>query len=193
MSDETPSPSEQPESAGETAQPAPKTKRASSPRTKKAAKRAKPVEAGQTAEAPLAPANPPVGDSKPETSAAPEPSASDSAAVDATESTAGDWPEPATSEGGSGGGQKRKRRRKKKSGQQQGEGVPATQGESNEAPRPPRPQHDSDQLAKNAWKIYLAEISEEGVALVGDNDARELARRCFRLAEIFMDEQARRR
>ncbi len=52
---------------------------------------------------------------------------------------------------------------------------------------------DAEQLAKFAWKIYLAEVSEEGVALVGDNDARELSRRCFRLAEIFLEEQARRR
>ncbi|MCX6847220.1 MAG: hypothetical protein NTU84_11850 [Verrucomicrobia bacterium] len=52
---------------------------------------------------------------------------------------------------------------------------------------------DAEQLAKFAWKIYLAEVSEEGVALIGDNDARELSRRCFRLAEIFLEEQARRR
>lgn len=51
--------------------------------------------------------------------------------------------------------------------------------------------HDGDALAKKAWKIYLAEVSEEGVVLIGDQDARELSKRCFRLAEIFMDEQAR--
>lgn len=56
-----------------------------------------------------------------------------------------------------------------------------------------RPRLDPDLLAKFAWKIYLAEVSEEGVALVGDSDAKELSRRCFRLAEIFMEEQARRR
>ena len=44
-----------------------------------------------------------------------------------------------------------------------------------------------------AWKIYLAEVSEEGVALIGDNDAKDLSRRCFRLAEIFVEEQMRRR
>lgn len=52
--------------------------------------------------------------------------------------------------------------------------------------------HDPAALAKLAWKIYLAEVSEEGVALIGDSDARELSGRCFRLAEIFMDEQLRR-
>ena len=54
-----------------------------------------------------------------------------------------------------------------------------------------RPKADPVLLAKFAWKIFLAEVSEEGVALVGDNDARDLSRRCFRLAEIFLDEKAR--
>jgi hypothetical protein len=48
-----------------------------------------------------------------------------------------------------------------------------------------------DDLCKKAWKIYLAEVSEEGVELFPDNDARELARRSFRLAEIFMQEEMR--
>ena len=47
-------------------------------------------------------------------------------------------------------------------------------------------------LAKRAWKIFLAEVSEEGVSLISDQDARELSKRCFRLAEIFLDEQGRR-
>lgn len=55
-----------------------------------------------------------------------------------------------------------------------------------------RSRPDPDKIAKNAWKIFLAEVSEEGVALIGDNDARELARRCFRLAEIFLEEEGRR-
>jgi hypothetical protein len=59
-------------------------------------------------------------------------------------------------------------------------------------PQKPRRNVDPGKLAKNAWKIYLAEVSEEGVALIGDNDARELARRCFRLAEIFLEEEDRR-
>ena len=50
---------------------------------------------------------------------------------------------------------------------------------------------DPDKVANKAWKIYLAEVSEEGVALIGDNDARELTRRCFRLAEIFLEEEQR--
>jgi len=57
----------------------------------------------------------------------------------------------------------------------------------------PRPKIDPELLTKMAWKIYLAEVSEEGVALIGDNDAKDLSRRCFRLAEIFVEEQLRRR
>jgi hypothetical protein len=60
-------------------------------------------------------------------------------------------------------------------------------------PAPPRPRIDPELLTKMAWKIYLAEVSEEGVALIGDNDAKDLSRRCFRLAEIFIEEQTRRR
>jgi hypothetical protein len=58
---------------------------------------------------------------------------------------------------------------------------------------PARPKVDPELLTKMAWKIYLAEVSEEGVALIGDNDAKDLSRRCFRLAEIFIEEQMRRR
>ena len=60
-------------------------------------------------------------------------------------------------------------------------------------PQPPRAKIDPELLTKMAWKVYLAEVSEEGVALIGDNDAKDLARRCFRLAEIFIEEQSRRR
>lgn len=62
-----------------------------------------------------------------------------------------------------------------------------------QAQQPPRPKIDPELLTKMAWKIYLAEVSEEGVALIGDNDAKDLSRRCFRLAEIFIEEQTRRR
>ena len=65
-----------------------------------------------------------------------------------------------------------------------------------QAPRHEQPQRvspNAEILAKKAWKIFLAEVSEEGVALISDHDARELSRRCFRLAEIFIEEQNRRR
>ena len=129
----------------------------------------------------------------------------------------GDWPEPeaATAEApGPPEHAKRKRRRKKGKGHNPQIPVPATDedasplgsnepAESAAAPAapssPPPPNHaprakiDPDVLATRAWKIYLSEVSEEGVALIGDTDAKELARRCFKLAEIFIEEQARRR
>lgn len=130
----------------------------------------------------------------------------------------GDWPDaeaptsgvPPVSEN-----PKRKRRRKKGKGNSSQNAAPASEGDGPspsvsepseqpasqappqaQAPRQnhaPRPKLDSDLLARFAWKIYLSEVSEEGVALVNDNDAKELSRRCFRLAEIFLEEQTRRR
>lgn len=63
-----------------------------------------------------------------------------------------------------------------------------TRGTNSKADKP----HDPEQLAKYAWKIYLAEISEEGVTLIDDRVSKELARRCFELAKTFLDEQQRR-
>ena len=48
-----------------------------------------------------------------------------------------------------------------------------------------------DDLCQKAWQIFLAEVGEEGVELFPDNEARELTRRSFRLAEIFMQEELR--
>ncbi len=64
--------------------------------------------------------------------------------------------------------------------------------ENRPQPQKPRRKLDPEKVAKNAWKIFLAEVSEEGVALIADHDARELARRCFRLSEIFLEEEERR-
>ena len=98
------------------------------------------------------------------------------------------------------GGNKRKRRRRKgkggggaaSAGEVVAEGAVAVPSSSAPQQSTSRQRVDPGALAKAAWKIYLAEISEEGVSLVGDQDARELARRCFRLAEIFLDESGRR-
>ncbi|MGA0853652.1 MAG: hypothetical protein ACO3RK_02425 [Luteolibacter sp.] len=125
--------------------------------------------------------------------------------------TRGDWPEPEPATSGGGSGQensKRKRRRKKGKGGGPSQAHAAADPESPDSANSPvtqpaqvsasqnksaRVKVDPEQLEKFAWKIYLAEVSEEGVALVGDHDARELSRRCFRLAEIFLEEQARHR
>lgn len=99
------------------------------------------------------------------------------------------------------GSSKRKRRRRKGKGgnsSAQAEGADAvvptnpSSASAPASPQAPKVRMDPETLAKAAWKIYLAEVSEEGVALVGDQDARELARRCFRLAEIFLEERGRR-
>jgi len=127
---------------------------------------------------------------------------------------AAEWPEPEIASSGEAtvpDNPKRKRRRKKGKGGQQNaaqpgadiappaaamdepsaERVPAAPAARQS--QPPRLKLDAEMVSKLAWKIYLAEVSEEGVALIGDGDAKELSRRCFRLAEIFMEEQVRRR
>ncbi len=179
MTDETPT---FPEESKATAKDAPRSKRISNPRPKKTAKDS-PVETPIVAE-PVAeiPASPPPANDWPE----PEPASTDAPQVS-------DHP-------------KRKRRRKKGKGggvqnqapQTDGEPQIAVVNETPESPAPPRPNHpprikfDTEIVAKLAWKIYLSEVSEEGVALIGDGDAKDLARRCFRLSEIFMEEQFRR-
>lgn len=110
------------------------------------------------------------------------------------------------------GNNKKRRRRKKKHGQAQGGQHPHAVAPSAEVPHgapeaaaaapvttpapvmhaAPRPKLDSDEVSKKAWKIFLSEVGEEGLALIDDHDAREISRRCFRLAEIFLEEAARR-
>ncbi len=51
---------------------------------------------------------------------------------------------------------------------------------------------DAKAIAKKAWKIFLAEVGEEGLALIGDKEAKELTKRSFRLGEIFQEEEQRR-
>jgi hypothetical protein len=203
MTDETSIPLDSPtDPAGE----APRPKRSSNPRPKKQPKSQK-VE------------NPTTDQPVPVEPSAPTESKVVVESVEDAPSSSGDWPEPeppsmgGTSSAAEGG--KRKRRRKKGKGGKPQDPAPqpdadAAQDGGDDSParpaapqgQPPRPQHpqqpprpklDSDAVAKLACKIYLAEVSEEGVALIGDSDAKELARRCFRLSEIFLEEQARRR
>lgn len=49
---------------------------------------------------------------------------------------------------------------------------------------------DTKTVAQRAWKIFLSEVSEEGIALISDKDAHELARRSLRVAEIYSREEA---
>ena len=46
---------------------------------------------------------------------------------------------------------------------------------------------------RRAWKIYLGEVTEDGLALMDDRTAAEAARRSFRVAELFLIEAARHR
>ncbi|MES2440341.1 MAG: hypothetical protein V4584_14830 [Verrucomicrobiota bacterium] len=214
MSDETASSPENSESPA--AESVPRAKKVSTPRPKKAAKKA-------VAEKTVAPAPVEV-----EVASIPFPSAPVSAPDDSSEPASradGEWPEPdAASTGGNASPSesgKRKRRRRKGKGQSNGpqnaagpsnqeehggqavqEPRPSDSSSQDQRPRPnpqpsqpqpPRAKVDPELLTKMAWKIYLAEVSEEGVALIGDNDAKDLSRRCFRLAEIFVEEQMRRR
>lgn len=207
MSDDnapSPEPSSNPPAEG-----APRVRRISNPRPKKAAK------AGRT---PQTSSEAPVPEPQEKQEKSPKfPDFSDAPQTSEPEdgpSLRTDWPEPEAPSSGTQAfpeNPKRKRRRKKGKGNNPQNQSPASETEtislsSGEPAEPqsqsqpqrqqhqaPRPKLDSELLAKFAWKIYLSEVSEEGVALVGDNDAKELSRRCFRLAEIFMEEQARRR
>jgi len=182
-----------------------RVRKISTPRPKKVAKSAAPAAKSAAEPAPAEIVQAVV----PDHSDAPEPASSES-----------DWPEPEAASTGNPSqseGAKRKRRRRKGKGKgdaPQNAAAPVHEhsieaGELSEAPRQPaappqqkpqppqhqpqRPKVDPELLTKMAWKIYLAEVSEEGVALIGDNDAKDLSRRCFRLAEIFVEEQMRRR
>ena len=44
---------------------------------------------------------------------------------------------------------------------------------------------------RRAWKIYLGEVTEEGLALMDDRTAAEASRRAFRVAELFLIEASR--
>lgn len=199
--------------------PVKSARRVSNPRPKKTAKKVaaesapepQTVEPAAVAEAPVAPAPAPVREETP--------ASHESSAPAREEREEGGnrthWPEPETIQGETGTGGKRKRRRKKKGGANAGahHGEPqsprpqaavtesASPQPQSQAPRPaaqPQPQQvprvslDLEEVSNKAWKIFLSEVSEEGLALIGDNDARDLTRRSFRLAEIFLEEKARR-
>ncbi|HEY8961808.1 MAG TPA: hypothetical protein VIM57_06335, partial [Luteolibacter sp.] len=198
--------------------PVKSARRVSNPRPKKTAKKAaaesaaEPKAVESAAEAPAVPAPAPVREEAPARHESPAREEREDREEGGHRTP---WAEPETIQGETGTqGGKRKRRRKKKGGANAGahhgeaqaprpqapaaEGAPAQP----QAPRPvqpqPQPQHaprvplDLEEVSKKAWRIFLSEVSEEGLALIGDNDARDLTRRSFRLAEIFLEEKARR-
>ncbi|MGN0868685.1 MAG: hypothetical protein ACI4O9_04065 [Akkermansia sp.] len=91
---------------------------------------------------------------------------------------------PETVGGEQGGGNGRRKRRRNRN--RRGEGGNAPQG-----PAPVRV--DAEELNRRAWKIFLGEVTEEGLALMDDRTASEAARRAFRVAELFLQEAARHR
>ena len=211
-------------------EPAPRVRRISNPRPKKAAKTAKVADEASAAVV-ESPASSPAAAPSPVEPVPSPVSASSEEARENGSSQENDWPEPEPAQTGGGSQESGKRKRRRRKGKGQSSGGPANAGpggdgehqappvaaESKPAdfkaaepkhvePRPNPPQgggfaqpqqqrqrFDPELISKLALKIYLAEVSEEGVALIGDNDAKELSRRCFRLAEIFIEEQSRRR
>jgi len=57
--------------------------------------------------------------------------------------------------------------------------------------RPPRYTENPELIAKYAWQLYKGEIREEGGTLIDDRDAKKIAERAFRMAEIFLMEESR--
>lgn len=84
----------------------------------------------------------------------------------------------------------------KKQGRQRGQGRQQNGGsrkrgggERNE--RQERLPVNAKKLREKAWKIFLAEVSEEGLALVSKSDAHRLAQRSFDVARAFLEEVER--
>lgn len=82
-------------------------------------------------------------------------------------------------------GKRNKRRRNKRGNSGQGE-------HANSQDVPAR-ELNQKKLCKKAWEIFSAEVGEEGLALMDDNISREAARRSFRVAELFLQEENRRK
>lgn len=84
-------------------------------------------------------------------------------------------------EGNGGNGRRKRRRNRNRRG---GEGQQPQQGGFT-------PRVDPAELTRRAWKIFLGEVTEEGLALMDDRTAQEASRRAFRVAELFLLEAAR--
>ena len=106
------------------------------------------------------------GDSKPDQA---QEKNSDAPAQGASEANSGD----------ESGKQQRRGRGRNRSGRQQDQQQEA-----------PKAKIDTKIVAARAWKIFVGEVNEEGLALIADKDAREMARRSLRIAEIYTREEA---
>ena len=92
---------------------------------------------------------------------------------------------PETVGGSEGGSNSRRKRRRNRNRNR----------ENGQQPQQPQatPQVDKEELVRRAWKIFLGEVTEEGLALMDDRTAAEASRRAFRVAELFLIEAARHR
>lgn len=83
-------------------------------------------------------------------------------------------------------GNKRRRRNRSKNGKE--ETIPTSFAPKKEQQLSVEPK----KLARKAWRIFLGEVTEDGLALMDDQSTKEVARRAFRVAEIFLLEELRR-
>ncbi len=88
--------------------------------------------------------------------------------------------------GNEGGGNSRRKRRRNRNRNREDNNREQQQGQN-------APKVDPDELNRRAWKIFLGEVTEEGLALMDDRTAAEASRRAFKVAEIFLLEAARHR
>jgi hypothetical protein len=88
--------------------------------------------------------------------------------------------------GGSEGGSNSRRKRRRNRNRNRENGPQPQQPQAT-------PQVDPQELVRRAWKIFLGEVTEEGLALMDDRTAAEASRRAFRVAELFLIEAARHR
>lgn len=88
--------------------------------------------------------------------------------------------------GNEGGGNSRRKRRRNRNRNREDNNRDQQQGQNT-------PKVDPDELNRRAWKIFLGEVTEEGLALMDDRTAAEASRRAFKVAEIFLLEAARHR
>ncbi len=81
------------------------------------------------------------------------------------------------------GNKRNKRRRNRRGGNGEGQN-PTPQGQQ-------RPVINPEEQEAYAWKIFLGEVTEEGLAFMDDRAASDAARRAFRIAELYLMEAAR--
>lgn len=88
--------------------------------------------------------------------------------------------------GNEGGGNNRRKRRRNRNRNREDNNREPQQNQLS-------PRVDPEELTRRAWKIFLGEVTEDGLAFMDDRTAAEASRRAFKVAEIFLLEAARHR